>query len=72
MQFYLHIQSYFTYRSSSYVAEFFGDAETEFVHDGSTRPKWVAETLVEVLNEPYTNYDMPSETFYRIIQILMD
>lgn len=64
--------SYFKYRSSFYLTEFFGDAETEFVHDGSTRSKWVAETLVEVLKEPSTNHDMPSETFCRIIQILMD
>lgn len=64
--------SYFTYRSSFYLTEFFGDAETEFVHDGSTRSKWVAETLVEVLKEPCTNHDMPSEAFCRIIQILMD
>lgn len=64
--------SYFIYRSSFYLTEFFGDADTEFVHDGSTRPKWVAETLIEILKEPSTGHDMPSETFCRVIQVLMD
>lgn len=64
--------SYFTYRSSFYLTEFFGDADTEFVHDGSTRPKWVAETLSEILKEPSNSHDMPSETFCRVIQVLMD
>jgi len=64
--------SYFIYRSSFYLTEFFGDAETEFAHDGSTRPKWVAETLREILKEPCTNHDMPSDTFCRVIETLMD
>ncbi|SCY73741.1 hypothetical protein SAMN02927916_3107 [Flavobacterium anhuiense] len=64
--------SYFTYRSSFYLTEFFGDADTEFVHDGSTRPKWVAEVLSEILKEPSNSHDMPSEAFCRVIQVLMD
>ncbi|ALL05466.1 hypothetical protein AQ505_08150 [Pedobacter sp. PACM 27299] len=64
--------SHFVYRSSFYLTEFFGDAETDFVHDGSTRPKWVSETLTEILKEPSTTNDMPSDTFCRVIQVLMD
>jgi hypothetical protein len=64
--------SYFIYRSSFYLTEFFGDAETDFIHDGSTRSKWVADTLAEVLKEPGSINDMPSDTFCRIIQNLMD
>jgi hypothetical protein len=64
--------SYFVYRSSFYLTEFFGDAETDFIHDGTTRPKWVAETLARILKEPSTTNDMPSETFCRVIQILME
>lgn len=64
--------SHFVYRSSFYLTEFFGDAETDFAHDGSTRPKWVSETLTEILKEPSTTNDMPSDTFCRVIQVLMD
>ena len=31
----------FVYRSSSYITRFFQDADTDFVHDGSTRYAWV-------------------------------
>lgn len=64
--------SYFFYRSSFYLTEFFGDAETNYAHDGSTRPKWVAETLAEILKEPSIGNDMPPETFCRVIQVLME
>jgi hypothetical protein len=64
--------SYFVYRSSFYLTEFFGDADTNFVHDGSTRPKWVAETLSEILKGPSNTPDMPNETFCRVIQVLME
>lgn len=64
--------SYFVYRSSFYLTEFFGDAETDFAHDGSTRPKWVAETLAEILKQPSTTNDMPSDIFCRVIQVLME
>ncbi len=64
--------SYFTYRSSFYLTEFFGDAGTDFVHDGSTRPRWVAETLTQILKEPGSISDMPSDTFCTVIQVLME
>ncbi|KGO92922.1 hypothetical protein [Flavobacterium subsaxonicum] len=67
-----NLKSYFIYRSSFYLTEFFADAETEFTHDGSTRPKWVSETLSEILKEPGNIDDMPSDTFCRVIQNLMD
>jgi hypothetical protein len=38
-------ESFFRYRSSSYLTEFFEDCDTNFRHDGSTRNYWVAETL---------------------------
>lgn len=64
--------SYFVYRSSFYLTEFFGDAETDYAHDGSTRPKWVAETLAEILKEPSIGNDTPPEAFCRVIQVLME
>lgn len=64
--------SYFRYRSSYYLTEFFGDVDTDYVHDGSTRPVWVSETLSKILQEPSTAADMPSDTFCRVIQLLME
>jgi hypothetical protein len=42
----------FRYRSSSRITEFFQDCDTEYMHDGSTRAAWVADTLREILAEP--------------------
>lgn len=64
--------SYFVYRSSFYLTEFFGDAETDYEHDGSTRAVWVANTLAEILKEPSSTNNMPSDTFCRVIQLLME
>ncbi len=64
--------SYFVYRSSKFLTEFFGDVGTEYEHDGSTRGLWVADTLKAILSEPNSSPDMPSETFLRVIQVLMD
>ena len=33
-------ETFFPYRSSTYITEFFSDIETDYVHDGSTR-SWV-------------------------------
>ncbi len=65
-------ESFFVYRSSSYLTEFFEDCDTEFVHDGSTRKYWVAETLQQILSEPHPNAQTPPATFSRVIQTLMD
>jgi hypothetical protein len=65
-------ESFFRYRSSSFITEFFRDADTEYEHDGSTRNRWVAETLQTILTEPQSNVNYPSEAFLRIIQVLMD
>jgi hypothetical protein len=65
-------QTFFLYRSSSYITRFFRDADTDYAHDGSTRGRWVALTLAEVLNEPHPNAQTPPETFCRIVRVLMD
>jgi len=36
-------ESFFRYRSSSYLTEFFQDCGTEYAHNGSTRSYWVAD-----------------------------
>jgi hypothetical protein len=64
--------TFFIYRSSSYITRFFQDADTNYVHDGSTRWAWVANTLAEILQEPHPNAQTPSDSFCRVIRILMD
>ena len=63
---------FFPYRSSSYITRFFRGADTDYAHDGSTRNRWVAETLAEILQEPHPNAQTPPETFCRVIRTLMD
>lgn len=64
--------SFFRYRSSSYLTEFLQDCDTDYEHDGSTRNRWVAETLREILAGPQLNANTPPETFLRVIRTLMD
>ena len=64
--------NFFVYRSSSYLTQFFRDCDTEYVHDGSTRKYWVADTLRQILAEPHPNAQTPSVTFSSVIQTLMD
>ncbi len=45
-------ETLFRYRSSSYLTEFFHDCYTDYVHDGSSRKGWVADTLRAILAEP--------------------
>jgi hypothetical protein len=65
-------ESYFEYRSSSYLTEFFSDCDTDYRHNGSTRNHWVAETLKEILAEPQPAPNVPPDTFGRVIKTLMD
>ncbi|OLT11884.1 hypothetical protein BJF77_18805 [Kocuria sp. CNJ-770] len=62
---------YFPYRSSSYITEFFQELDTDWVHDGSTRHRWVADVLDSMLNEPHDGPTHPPEGFCRLIDHLM-
>jgi hypothetical protein len=64
--------TFFRYRSSRYLTEFFQDCDTDFVHDGSTRDVWVAATLKTILAEPHPDAQTPPESFLRVVQALMD
>lgn len=64
--------SYFRYRSSSFLTEFFQDCETDYRHDGSTRSAWVADTLQEILAGPWQDANTPPESFLLAIKMLMD
>lgn len=65
-------ESFFVYRSSSYLTQFFQDCDTDYAHDGSTRNYWVADTLRQILEEPHPNAQTPPRTFSRVIETLMD
>lgn len=65
-------ESFFPYRSSKYLTEFFEDADTDFVHDGTTRASWVADTLVKILSEPTPSSNIVPDSFTRVIDRLMD
>ncbi len=64
--------TYFKYRSSVFLTEFFQDCDTDYKHDGSTRKFWVAETLEKIFLEPQPNATTPPETFARVIQMVME
>src|ERR1700740_774578 len=65
-------KSFFGYRSSSYLTKFFSDADTDYQHDGSTRNRWVADILRQILEEPEPHPNMPPDAFSRVIITLMD
>ena len=65
-------KSYFRYRSSSYLTEFFQDCDTDYRHDGSTRRYWVAGALEQILADPHSNAAVPPESFARVVRTLMD
>lgn len=65
-------ETVFPYRSSSYLTEFFQDADTDYAHDGSTRKWWVAGTIEEILSGPHLDPQTPPDAFLRVISTLMD
>jgi len=66
-------ESYFQYRSSSYLTEFFADCDMEqFAHDGSTRKWWVADVLKQIVQQPSGDAGLPSRGFQTVVMLLMD
>jgi hypothetical protein len=64
--------SFFVYRSSYYLTQFFRDCGTDYTHDKTTRHIWVAETLKQILAEAQPDPRTPPPTFSRVIRTLMD
>jgi hypothetical protein len=62
----------FIYRSSSYLTRFFQDADTDHVHDGSTRYTWAASVLEQILADPHPDARTPPASFCAVIATLMD
>lgn len=65
-------ESYIRYLTGPNLTRFFRDADTEFVHDGSTRRFWVADVLQKILDFPSSNPLMPPDAMLRVIRLLMD
>lgn len=63
---------HFQYRSSRYITDFFQDCDLDYAHDGSTRSKWVASRLEEVLALPHPSPSVSPEAFIRIIRAVLD
>lgn len=63
---------HFQYRSSSRITEFFADCNLPFIHDGSTRWRWVADRLVEILAQPHASPTVPPVAFLRVIRAVLD
>ena len=63
---------HFHYRSSSYITEFFGDCDLDYVHDGSTRWAWVSDKLEEILALPQRSPSVPPATFVKVIRRVLD
>lgn len=65
-------EGHFRYLTGPNLTRFFRDANTEFVHDGSTRRFWVADALQKILDFPSSNPLMPPDAMLRVIRLLMD
>lgn len=65
-------ESFFPYRSSSYLTAFFAEAETDFKHDGSTRGWWVTDVLQQIMTEAVAEPGSVPAAFARVIRRLMD
>ena len=65
-------KTFFYYRTSSRLTEFFQDCDTDYRHDGSTRRDWVADVLKKILSESPPGSHLPPETFASVIRVLMN
>ena len=65
-------ESFFRYRSSSYITEFFEDIGTTYKHDGTTRGAWVSDRLQDILSEAHPNAQTVPRLFAILISTLMD
>ncbi len=62
---------YFPYRSSSYITEFFEECDLDYAHDGSTRWRWAADRLAELLDQPTPIAHVLPDRFVNLLRVLM-
>jgi hypothetical protein len=63
---------HFPYRSSHYITSFFARCGLQFVHDGTTRPRWAKDRLEELNLGAAQSPDLPSDDLCRVIHELFD
>ena len=63
--------NFFSYRSSSYITQFFEECDLAFVHDGSTRWSWTSDRLAELLEEPQPSLHTLPPRFVNVLRVLM-
>ncbi len=63
---------HFRYRSSSVITEFFDECDLEYAHDGSTRWRWAAERVKELLKEPQPTAHALPDRFVHLLRVLME
>lgn len=63
---------HFQYRSSFYITEFFQECGLDYEHDGSTRWRWTAEILQNLLAENQSNNHQLPDRFLNVLRVLMD
>ena len=64
--------TYFPYRSSSYITDFFAECDLDFAHDGTTRWRWTSDRLGELLAEPAPAPFALPDRFIVLLRVLMD
>jgi len=62
---------HFPYRTGNSITEFFEDCDLDLVHDGSTRWRWTAERLKELLAEPVSSVNVLPDRFIYLLRVLM-
>jgi hypothetical protein len=64
-------KEHFVRRSSYYITQFFEECDLPFKHDGSTRARWAADRLAELLNEPQPAANNLPDRFVHVLRTLM-
>jgi hypothetical protein len=63
---------HFPYRSSGRISEFFADCDLPYMHDGTTRWRWTADRLDELLADPAPAPGTLPTRVARVIRVLLD
>lgn len=63
---------YFHYRSSYFITEFFQDCGLDYTHDGSTRHRWAAEVLEQLLTDTQAHENRLPDRFMYVLRGMMD
>ena len=62
----------FRYRRGNDLTTFFVQADTEHVHDGTSRVPWAKDVLAKINEELASNPELPSDSMIRVLQDVHD